>query len=296
MNPASKSHVLCFAMRRIFVSYRREDSGPVARRLADSLTRAFGPHAVFIDTDSIRMANKWKNDIDKALHESTVLIAVIGPRWLFLQDADGRRRLDTESDWVRAEILSALEGGRIVLPVLVSGATLPGLEALPACLQPLLGSQGYELNDKYWERDTGYLVKRLEELGIPKTSTDVIGADLSYPPPIDTSKALTEDELDQALTTLPGWEIVNRVLPGDPSRQTVELYKIFKFRSFADAIHFITTAARFVSITDHHPDWQNVWGSERVWLTTWDIGQKPTFKDIRLAEYLEKLYREYMVS
>jgi pterin-4a-carbinolamine dehydratase len=41
------------------------------------------------------------------------------------------------------------------------------------------------------------------------------------------------------------------------------------------------------------PDWQNIWVSLRVWLTTWDIGHRPSFKDIRLAEYLEKLYRDY---
>jgi pterin-4a-carbinolamine dehydratase len=82
----------------------------------------------------------------------------------------------------------------------------------------------------------------------------------------------------------------------DPDHHTVELYKAFKLRLFEDAIHFMSTAARFASTTKHHPDWQNLWVTVRVWLTTWDIGHRPTFKDIRLAEYLEKLYREHMVS
>jgi len=116
---------------KIFVSYRRDDSGPTARRLADRLTQKFGPNAVFIDTDKIRSAQDWKNEIDKALHESSVLIAVIGPRWLFLQDTDGRRRIDNEDDWVRAEIRASIDAARTVLPVLVSGASRPAAQALP---------------------------------------------------------------------------------------------------------------------------------------------------------------------
>jgi hypothetical protein len=123
---------------KVFVSYRREDSGSIARHLAETLSRAFGPNSVFIDTDSIRAAQNWKNEIDKALHESSVVLVVIGPRWLFLQDPDGRRRIDNEDDWVRAEILAAVEPGKTMLPVLVSGAVLPAEKALPERLRPLL--------------------------------------------------------------------------------------------------------------------------------------------------------------
>jgi pterin-4a-carbinolamine dehydratase len=281
---------------RIFISYRREDSGPIARRLADSLTRCFGPDAVFIDTDTIRSAQNWKQQIDNALHDASVLVVVIGSRWLFAQDAYGRRRIDTGDDWVRSEILFGIQNEKTVFPVLVSEAALPAAEALPGCLRPLLESQAYELNDKYWDRDSSYLIERLEELGIQKASADCTTIGVPYPVPIDTSKEMTETEIKEALISLPGWQISNRISPNSPNHQTVELYKAFKFRSFEDAIHFMATAARFASIAQHHPDWQNLWVSVRVWLTTWDIGHRLTFKDIRLAEYLEKLYREYMVS
>lgn len=283
-------------MSKIFVSYRREDSGPIARRLADSLAHSFGPNAVFIDTDTIRSAQNWKNEIDKALQESSVLIAVIGPRWLLLQDKDGRRRIDNKNDWVRAEIRSSFEGPRSVLPVLVSGGTPPTTQALPESLQKLADIQAYVLDDKFWERDVQFLIKRLEDLGIPAGSLDSTRADVPFPVPIDTSKELTDIELKEALTGLPSWKVVQRTLPSKPGRQSVELYRIFKFKSFEDAIHFMSTAARFVTNTGHHPDWQNVWVSVQVWLTTWDIGHRPTFKDVRLAEYLERLYSDYMVS
>jgi pterin-4a-carbinolamine dehydratase len=280
---------------KVFISYRREDSGQISRRLADSLTRHFGPNAVFIDTDTIRSAQNWKQQIDNALHESSVVVVVIGAQWLFVHDANGRRRIDKEEDWVRSEILAGIKNERTVLPVLVSGATLPNAEGLPDCLRPLLDSQAYELNDKYWERDASYLIKRLEELGIQRASPEATRADVPYPVPIDTSKEVTEAELKEALTSLPGWVISARTLQADPDHQTVELYKAFKFRTFADAIHFMNTAARFVSINQHHPDWQNLWVTVQVWLTTWDIGHRLTYKDIRLSQYLEKLYREYTV-
>lgn len=282
-------------MSSIFVSYRREDSGTIARRLADSLTRSFGPKAVFIDTDSIRSAQNWKNEIDKALEESSVLIAVIGPRWLRLQDIDGRRRIDNENDWVRAEIRASIEGSRSVLPVLVSGGTQPTAQALPESLQKLADIQAYDLSEKFWERDVQFLIKRLQDLGIPADSLDSTRADVPFPVAIDTSKELTDIELKDALTSLPGWKVVQRTHPSKPDRQTVELYRAFKFKSFEDAIHFMSTAARFVTNAGHHPDWENLWVSVQVWLTTWDIGHRPSFKDVRLAEYLERLYRDYVV-
>src|SRR5215510_9683462 len=123
-------------MSRIFISYRREDSGPISRRLADSLTHTFGPNSVFIDTDTIRSAQNWKKEIEQALYQSSVVLVIIGARWLFLQDAEGRRRIDNEDDWVRAEILSAIKNKKTLLPVRVSGASLPGAQALPDCLRP----------------------------------------------------------------------------------------------------------------------------------------------------------------
>ncbi len=57
----------------------------------------------------------------------------------------------------------------------------------------------------------------------------------------------------------------------------------------------MVAASRYVHLTDHHPDWQNLWVSVKVWLSTWDIGHKPSFKDVRLAKYLENLYRDYIV-
>ena len=284
-------------MTRIFISYRRDDSGTIAHRLADGLARSFGAAAIFVDTGSILPMQDWKKKIDQALNESSLVIVVMGKQWLFLQDQDGRRRIDNETDWVRNEILSALNAGKQIIPVLVSGAPLPRLEALPDGLRPLLSVANYALSDdQYWERDINYLAQLIENRGIARPLLRLGAIDIPYPAPLDTSEPLTEAEQSEVLARLPGWRIVNdREVPGKPGVQAVELYKAFKFVSFEDAIHFMNTASRFVGMMNHHPDWRNVWISVLVWLSTWDAGHRPTLKDARLAEYLEKLYQGYVV-
>ena len=67
----------------------------------------------------------------------------------------------------------------------------------------------------------------------------------------------------------------------------------YMFESFDDALHFMNTASRFISLTDHHPEWTNIWRTVRVRLTTFDIGFKPTMLDVDLASYLDDLHESY---
>jgi len=77
-------------------------------------------------------------------------------------------------------------------------------------------------------------------------------------------------------------------------RPARELTRTYVFQSFEDCIHFMSTAARHISFTDHHPRWENVWINLTVSLTTWDIGGKPTYKDVRMAKYLDELFIAYI--
>jgi pterin-4a-carbinolamine dehydratase len=73
----------------------------------------------------------------------------------------------------------------------------------------------------------------------------------------------------------------------------IGLVRTYIFVSFEDAMHFMQTASRYISRAEHHPEWENVWVSVRVWLTSWDIGHRPSLKDVALAEQLDKLYENY---
>ena len=68
---------------------------------------------------------------------------------------------------------------------------------------------------------------------------------------------------------------------------------MFEFASFEDAIAFLGRAAPRISEMEHHPRWENIWRTVSVWLTTWDIGQKPTVLDLQLARYLEELWSTF---
>jgi TIR domain len=120
----------------IAISYRREDSLPIAGRLYDRLEQRFGQKNVFMDFDSIRPGFDFRDQIKETIERSKVVIAVIGRDWLG-QKTDGTRRIDDPTDFVRLEVAHALHRGIPVIPVLVDNTTMPKAESLPADIQDL---------------------------------------------------------------------------------------------------------------------------------------------------------------
>ncbi|PYJ60355.1 MAG: hypothetical protein DME74_10745 [Verrucomicrobia bacterium] len=129
----------------IAISYRREDSLPVAGRLYDRLERQFGKKHVFMDFDSIRPGFDFRDQIKDTIEQTKVLIAVIGPHWLGEQK-DGSRRIDDSTDFVRLEVALALQRGIPVIPVLINNAPMPKLETLPHDIQALAFRQALPLD------------------------------------------------------------------------------------------------------------------------------------------------------
>src|SRR5205809_1290536 len=120
----------------IAISYRREDSTPVAGRLHDRLQADFGKGNVFMDFDSIPYGVDFREQIKQTLERARVVIAVIGPTW-FGGRARGNRRIDDPTDFVRLEIATALQRGIPVIPVLIDDTPMPQVENLPADLKGL---------------------------------------------------------------------------------------------------------------------------------------------------------------
>src|SRR5205807_7936552 len=118
----------------IAISYRREDSTPVAGRLQDRLSTEFGVENVFMDFDSIPYGVDFREHIKRTLERADVVVAVVGPGWLGAQK-EALRRIDDPSDFVRLEIAGALQRGIPVIPVLVDDTLMPKADALPPDLQ-----------------------------------------------------------------------------------------------------------------------------------------------------------------
>jgi hypothetical protein len=148
-------------MAGIFISYRRGESRHAAGRLADDLAQAFGPQAIFRDIEGIDPGVDFSLALEKALATCNVMLVLIGPQWLGMQDAQGRRRLDLPTDWIRQEIATALQRDIRVIPVMLEGAALPEPDELPSDLQALVRRQALDLADGRWKGDLQRLVETL---------------------------------------------------------------------------------------------------------------------------------------
>ena len=151
-------------MKGIFISYRRQDSQSAAGRLADHLREHMQGVPIFRDVETIEPGINFVEAINRALQSCGILLAIIGPRWVSVQNATGQRRLDNPDDYTRQEISTALQRGDVrVIPVLVEGAQMPDKGDLPDELKIFASLNAIELTDKRWKFDISQLVETLNK-------------------------------------------------------------------------------------------------------------------------------------
>ncbi len=149
--------------KSIFISYRRRTSIDITGRIYDRLATHFGEDSVFKDVDSIPFGVNFRNHLEREVSLCPVLLAVIDPDWLAVADDRGHPKLTNPADWVRIEIETALQRDRLVIPVLVGGATLPEESTLPEGLKALAYRQSAQVRcDPDFHRDLDRLIHRVE--------------------------------------------------------------------------------------------------------------------------------------
>jgi len=94
---------------------------------------------------------------------------------------------------------------------------------------------------------------------------------------MDRQRRLSDDEIEQALSSLKGWSLVDG-----------KLRREFRFANFVRAFGFMTRAALVSEAMNHHPEWCNVYGKVQVDLTTHSEGGI-TALDVTLAERMNEL-------
>lgn len=167
-------------MDKVFISYRREDSEGFARSLFQSLVGRFGKEYVFMDVEAIGLGMDFVDAIDSSLADCGALLVLIGKDWVGCTDAQGRRRLEKEDDFVRTELAKAIERNVRVIPILVKGARMPKADELPEELRSLTRRQALELRHERWDHDVDHLATALEQaLGLQRIDTPK-----PAPPPI----------------------------------------------------------------------------------------------------------------
>lgn len=68
-----------------------------------------------------------------------------------------------------------------------------------------------------------------------------------------------------------------------------QLFRKFTFKNFSEAFAFMTRVALVAEKMDHHPDWNNVWNTVEIRLSTHDAGDVITEKDKKLAAAIDEI-------
>ncbi|MEU4205653.1 toll/interleukin-1 receptor domain-containing protein [Streptomyces sp. NPDC045470] len=130
----------------IFINYRTADAPDGAALIENHLSQRFGTELVFRDGKSIPAGSLFPEALRSAVRNCSVLLAVIGPRWL---DSLRGQAADGGDDWTCREIAEALESGAQVIPVLIGPDTAPpAADRLPVGIR--------ELTRRQYRRVTSY--------------------------------------------------------------------------------------------------------------------------------------------
>lgn len=148
----------------VFISYRRQEAAPYARSIREELSRRLGSERVFMDLDSIEVGVDFAEAIQRAIDACQVLLAVIGPQWATVTDAEGRRRLDDPDDTVRREIEAGLARDIRVIPVLLDGTPMPRHQQLPHSLWPLTRRNALDLSYIRYPDDIRRLLEAVDKI------------------------------------------------------------------------------------------------------------------------------------
>ena len=140
---------------KIFVNYRRDDARDMTARVRDRLAAVFGAANIFMDVDNLLAGQRFDKELDKALGETDVFLAAIGPRWMELF---AQRQASGERDYVREEIAAALKRGILVIPVLIERAPLPRGADLPDDIREMVLHQKHDVGYERFGRDIEELV------------------------------------------------------------------------------------------------------------------------------------------
>lgn len=93
-------------------------------------------------------------------------------------------------------------------------------------------------------------------------------------------KKLTDEEIKTKLTKLLNWKFENG-----------KLHKLFKFKTFNQAMSFMVGVGMVCEKMNHHPEWSNVYGNVDVQLVTHRVAGL-TELDFDLAEKMDKIAGE----
>jgi len=276
-----------------FISYRRQDTAPIALLLKNEIEKRLQFVRVSVDVEEMRPGDVFPDRLRHLIDGCHATIVLIGRQWM------PRRGSSSESpnatDWVAEEILYSASApialpeedrfnqtARVVIPLFADCDRDFRQFELPPQLQFLVGLHSEHIDYAGWPSAIGPLLDRVAVKLSLKKRPD---AD-EYPKP-DLAKARTQPLPDAELAQIlryddfEGWYVDNY-----GNAEVRYVVKTFKFPHFNQAADFMALVSDHCRILDHHPEWRNVFNHVTVSLTTWDAHRRVTIYDLNLALFM----------
>lgn len=276
-----------------FISYRRQDTAPIALLLKNEIEKRLQFIRVVVDVEEFTPGDHFPARIDRLIDEAHATIALIGKYWMPQRGTGTAPRMG--DDWVAHELTYSASAPlrmpesdryglthRMVIPLFADCERRFDQFELGKEISYLASLNAERIDYAGWPGAIGPLLDRIAvKLNLKKRPDKD-----EYPEP-DLAKARTQPLADAELAKIlayddyEGWYVDNF---GDVEARY--LAKTFKFRGFNQAADFMELVASQCRILDHHPEWRNVFNHVSVALTTWDARRKVTIYDLSLALYM----------
>jgi hypothetical protein len=143
----------------IFISYRRKGGYDTAKLLYDRL-RMDG-YSVSFDIDTLEKGD-FDNELEQRVYDCKDFLLVLNPG---VFDRFFDPECDPKDDWVRQEIVCALEKNKNIVPLILDGFTYP--KNLPEDVKNITKKNAIDLNPKHFE---GAYARMKEKFLISKPS------------------------------------------------------------------------------------------------------------------------------
>lgn len=276
-----------------FISYRRQDTAPIALLLKNEIEKRLQFVRVSVDVEEMQPGDVFPDRLRHLIDGAHATIVLIGKQWMPRRGVSIQSAAET--DWVVEELVYsgsapiALPEGdrfdqssRIVIPLFADCDRDFRQFDVPPQLHFLVGLHSEHIDYAGWPSAIGPLLDRIAVKLSLKKRPD---AD-EYPKP-DLAKARTQPLPDAELAKIlryddfEGWYVDNY-----GNAEVRYVVKTFKFPHFNQAADFMALVSDHCRILDHHPEWRNVFNHVTVSLTTWDAHRRVTIYDLNLALFM----------
>ncbi len=284
-----------------FISYRRQDTAPIALLLKNEIEKRLQFARVSVDVEELQSGDEFPVRLRELIETAHATIALIGKHWMPRagQAAPAARK----EDWVVEELVRSNEAPitlpeaerfglqrRVIVPVFADCPRDFRQFELPAQLSFMSSLHSEHIDYAGWPTQIGPLLDRLAvKLELKKRP------DADEYPKADLAKArtqpLADSELAQTLRydDFEGWYVDNY-----GNAEVRYLVKNFKFPHFNQAAQFMALVSEHCRVLDHHPEWRNVFNHVTVSLTTWDAKRRVTIYDLNLALFMNMAAKEVL--